>query len=159
MVRIYYRSIFDELEDMRKYMDSLLQEVYEPSGTVLLPAAYDPGTRMLPAQRHSRRVDVAEHENEVVVTADLIPGVDKKDITINLINPRSLEITCERKEERGEENAGYFMHERGFGSMIRIISLPEAVTREGADASFKNGVLEVHLKKSAAEPKGKITIT
>ncbi|MGD0080548.1 MAG: Hsp20/alpha crystallin family protein [Methanoregula sp.] len=159
MVRIYYRSIFDELEDMRKYMDLLLRQAYEPSGAMLLPAANDPGTKMLPVQRRSLRVDVAEYENEVVVTADMMPGVDKRDITINLITPRSLEISCERNEEKKEENVGYSLHEHGFGAMIRIIPLPKAVTREGADASFKNGVLEVHLKKSTAEPKGTITIT
>ena len=159
MVKIYYRSIFDELGDMRKYMDSLLQQVYEPSGTALLPAANESGTKMLPAQRGTLRVDVAEHDDEVVVTADMIPGVDKKDITLNLINPRSLEISCERKEGKKEEKEGYSMRERSFGSMTRFVPLPKAVTRDGADASFKNGVLEVHLKKSAAEPKGKITIT
>jgi HSP20 family protein len=159
MVRIYYRSVFDELEDMRKYMDSLFRQVYEPSREALLPTILEPGTKMLPAQRRSRRVEVTEYENEVVVTADLIPGVDKKDVTINLINPRSLEISCERKEVKTEEEDGYSMSEHGFGSMIRIIPLPKSVTRDGANASFRNGVLEVHLKKSAAEPKGKITIT
>ncbi len=159
-MRIYYRSIFDELEDMRKYMDSLVQQVYEPSGTALLPAASESGAKMLPAQRGSLRVDVAEHDDEVVVTADMIPGIGKEDITLDLINPQSLEISCDRKEEKKEEEKeGYYMRERSFGSMTRIVPLPKPVIRDGADASFRNGVLEVHLKKSTSEPKGKIEIT
>ena len=50
------------------------------------------------------------------------------------------------------------MRERIFGSMSRVITLPADVTDEGAAASFKNGVLEVHLSKYKAPKKGKIQI-
>jgi HSP20 family molecular chaperone IbpA len=36
--------------------------------------------------------------------------------------------------------------------------LPATVTEDRATATVKNGVLEVHLKKSVKEPKGKIAI-
>ena len=64
----------------------------------------------------------------------------------------------DEKEEKKEEKEGYFLHERHFGSMARVVPLPKAVTEEGSTASFKNGVLEVHLKKSTKEQKGKISI-
>ena len=38
--------------------------------------------------------------------------------------------------------------------MCRIVNLPHDVTEESASASFKNGVLEIRLKKSKEE-KGK----
>jgi len=153
----YYRSIFDELEDMRTHLDSLFRQMVEPAKTALLPEAGEKG-RMLPALRGNLRVDVVDHDDEVVVTADIIPGVAKKDITIDLINPQALEISCERKEEKKEEKEGYYMRERSFGSMTRIIPLPREVTEEGSTATFKNGVLEVHLKKTAREPKANIAI-
>jgi len=158
MVRWYYQSIFDEIEEMRKYMESLSRQMYETSPTVLLPAPVESGTKMLPAQRTGLRVDVADTDKEVVVTADMIPGVAKKDISLNLINPQALEISCERRDERKEEKEGYFMRERTFGSMTRVVPLPRPVSEEGASASFRNGVLEVHLKKSGNEIKGKISI-
>lgn len=127
-------------------------------GTALLPAAGDTGTKMLPAQRTALRVDVTERDNEVVVTADLIPGVSKEDISLDLINPQALEISCERREERKEEKEGYYMRERSFGSITRIVPLPKPVTDSGASASFKNGVLEIVLKKASREPKTKIAI-
>jgi HSP20 family protein len=101
---------------------------------------------------------VVQHGDEVVVTADLAPGVTKKDVTLDLINSRALEISWERKEEKKEEKEGYFMRERRFGSMTRIIPLPVAVTEDNATATVKNNVLEVKLKKTAKEPKGKIPI-
>jgi HSP20 family protein len=158
MVRWYYRSIFDELEDMRKYMESLSRQMYDTSPMVLLPGPAKSTTRMLPAQQADLRVDVADTEREVVVTADMIPGISKKDITLTLISPRALEISCELKGENQEEKEGYYLWEQRFGCMTRIILLPRAVSEDGSSASFKEGVLEVHLKKSENETKGKISI-
>jgi HSP20 family protein len=156
MVKRYRRSIFDELDDMRAYMDYLFQHAFEP-GRHALPPAGEP-VEVLPAFQGEMRADVTEHDDEVIVTADIIPGIGKKDISLDLITPQALEITCERKEEKREEKEGYYLRERSFGSMRRVIPLPQAVTDEGAAATFRNGVLEVHLKKSRKEPKTKILI-
>jgi HSP20 family protein len=101
---------------------------------------------------------VVEQTDEVIITADLIPGVTKKDISLDLINPQALEISWERKEEKKEEKEGYYLRERRFGSMMRIVPLPAPVTEDKATATVKNGVLEVHLKKTKKEPKAKIAI-
>jgi HSP20 family protein len=158
MVRWYYQSIFDELEYMRKYMESLSRQMYETSPRVLLPGPDEHGIRMLPAQRTGLRFDVADADKEVIVTADLIPGVSKKDITLSLINPQALEISCERREENNEEKEGRFIQEQRYGSTTRVIPLPCPVTDEGSTARFNNGVLEIHLRKSEKERKGKISI-
>ncbi len=158
MVRWYYRSIFDELEDMRKYMESLSRQMYDTGPAALLPATAEAGTKMLPAQRTDLHVDVTEKDDEVVVTADMIPGLAKKDISLDLVTPQALEISCERREERKEENEGYYLRERSFGSMTRIVPLPKPVTENASSATFKNGVLEIHLKKVAKDSGGKIAI-
>ena len=159
MVKWYYQSIFDELEDMRKYMESLSRQVYGTSPTALLSGPAEHTTRLLPAQQAGLRVDVTDAGTEVVVVADMMPGVSKQDIAITLITPQALEISCERREEKKENNEGYFLRERRFGCVTRLIHLPVPVLEEGSSASFNNGVLEVHLKKSSKEPKGKISIT
>lgn len=158
MVRWYYRSIFDELEDMRNYMESLTRQLYDTSPVALLPATGESSTKMLPAPRASLRVDVAEKDDSVIVSADMIPGISKKDISITLINPQALEISAERKEEKSEEKEGYYLRERSFGSMTRVVPLPKPVTEDGSSSTFRNGVLEVHLKKATKETRGKIAI-
>ncbi|MEN6610636.1 MAG: Hsp20/alpha crystallin family protein [Methanoregulaceae archaeon] len=158
MVRWYYRSIFDELEDMRNYMESLTRQMYNTTPVALLPGTSGPETKMLPAHLTKLQVDVTEKDDNVVITADMIPGITKKDITLDLINPRALEIVCERKEEKTGKKEGYYLRERNFGSITRVIPLPKPVTAKGASATFENGVLEVRLKKMAAESQGKITI-
>jgi HSP20 family protein len=156
MVRWYYKSIFDELEEMRNYMEALFHQIYETNPTALLPSAKE--SAMLPVQKARLRVDVIEQGDEVVITADLTPGVTKNDITLDLITPQALQISWERKEEKKEETEGYYLRERSFGSMTRIVPLPVPVTEEKATATVKNGVLEVHLKKTTKGPKGKIPI-
>ncbi len=158
MVRWYYRSVFDEIDDMRKYMEALSREIYATSPVALLPAAGGLGNKMLPAQRPDFHVDVTEKDDEVVVTADMIPGVGKKDISLDLVTPQALEISCERKGEKKDEKEGYYLRERCFGSMTRIVPLPTPVTENASSAMFKNSVLEIHLKKITKEPRGKISI-
>jgi len=53
-----------------------------------------------------------------------------------------------------EEQAGYHVRERRVGAISRTVSLPTDVRGEEAHATFKNGVLEVRLKK-VAEARGK----
>jgi HSP20 family protein len=45
-----------------------------------------------------------------------------------------------------------------YGTMRRIIALPADVMEENAKASFKNGVLEVTLKKTKVPAKTRIAI-
>jgi HSP20 family protein len=139
-------------------MDALYHQMYETNPTALLSSGRESAMKMLPAHQSRLGVDVTVYADEVVITADLIPGVTKKDITLNLINPQALEISWERKEEKKEDEKGYYLRERRFGSMTRIIPLPVPVTDDKATATVENGVLEVHLKKTAKTAKGNIPI-
>jgi HSP20 family protein len=88
----------------------------------------------------------------------LLPGSLKKISRLTWLAPGHSKISWERKEEEKEEKEGYYLRERRFGSMTRIVPLPVTVTQEKATATVKNGVLEIHLKKSAKEPTAKIAI-
>lgn len=158
MVRWYYRSVFDELEDMRKYLEVLNRQIYEPNPAGLLPAAGGSARKMLPLPPTTLHVTVSENDDEVVITAAMSAGITKETISLDLIDPRTLEISCVQTDERSDENEGYHLRERTFASMTRVVSLPEPVTDEGSSATFKDGVLEVHLKKITKESRGKIPV-
>lgn len=98
-------------------------------------------------------VDVREHEDEIIVAADL-PGFEKQDIHVRLLDPQTLLISTERRREREEEREDYHLRERTYGAMSRTVFLPSDVSEQGVSTSFKNGVLEVRLKKTA-EARGK----
>jgi HSP20 family protein len=155
-MRRRYRSIYDDLDDMRAYMDYMFGRSSGPGDLMLLPG--ETPADITPVFRGGLRVDVTSHDSEVIVTADIMPGVEKDEISLDLVDPQALQIGYERKEEKKEEKEGYYLQERRFGSVCRVIPLPEPVTEEGATATLKNGVLEVHLKKSTEKPRTKIMI-
>jgi HSP20 family protein len=99
-------------------------------------------------------VDMIDRPDEVVVRADL-PGLEQKDVDVT-IQEGMLTIRGERKEEREEKKEGqdYYCSERAFGAFVRSMPLPPGVDPEKVKATFKNGILEVHLQKSK-ESKGK----
>jgi HSP20 family protein len=134
--------------DLDEMMAEMENRFWGPSGRLLPPGGIT--DRMMPAIRGEFRVDVREHDDEVIVVADL-PGAAKEDVSVSLLNPGAIEIIAERKAEKEEKEEGYYMRERIYGSMARVVTLPHDVTDKDASASFKNGVLEVRLKKTTSE--------
>jgi HSP20 family protein len=97
-------------------------------------------------------LEVNASNEEVRVSAEL-PGMDEKDIEL-LVDQDVLTIRGEKRSE--SEDQGRHFSERYYGRFERSIALPFEVEEDGAEASFKNGVLTVTLPKSAkAEEKGK----
>jgi HSP20 family protein len=96
-------------------------------------------------------VDIAEHDKEYEVTAEL-PGMEEKDIDVKYADG-VLTIKGEKKEEKEEKKKDYYLSERRFGSFQRAFRVPDGVEADKIDASFKNGVLTVVLPKSAEAQK------
>jgi len=133
------RAEFDEmLREMQKQFSDVMERISggTPQGSPLGGAG--------------AMVDVREDETEVMVVADL-PGVEREKIAVRLLDPRTLRITARREEAAETEQAGYFVRERRVGTISRTATLPVDVEGEGARATFKNGVLEVRLKKVVQE--------
>lgn len=101
-------------------------------------------------------IDIEEDEKSIHVKAE-IPGIDQKDLSVNL-EDNVLTISGEKKEERKEENKRYVLAERRFGSFKRSISLPDEVKADSAKASFKNGVLTINFEKKEVSHPKRITI-
>lgn len=96
-------------------------------------------------------VDMIDHDDEIVLRADL-PGLDEKDIEVR-VQDNTLTIQGERKEEKEEKKEDYDCSERAYGAFMRSLTLPASVDASKIKATFKKGVLEVHLPK-AKEAKG-----
>ena len=94
----------------------------------------------------SPSVDIVEDNDAFVVTADL-PGLSKKDISIN-IKENMLTISGERKIEKKDEKKNYFRTERRYGSFKRSFQLTDQVIEDKIAASFKDGVLTVNVPKA-----------
>jgi len=100
----------------------------------------------------SPAVDIFETESEIVVKAE-VPGMDRKDITLNLEN-NVLTLRGERRflKEAKEEN--YHRIERSYGGFSRAFSIPATVDEEKIRADYQDGVLKIVLpKKEQLRPK------
>lgn len=93
------------------------------------------------------RIDVAETDKEVTVTAEM-PGLDEKDIDISL-ELNSLVIRGEKKTETESKEKHYSQVERTYSSFYRTIPLPYKVDDKKVKATYKKGLLTVHLPISA----------
>ncbi len=104
------------------------------------------------------KVDLVEEEKEYVLKAEL-PGLSEKDIDVSM-DESCITIKGEKKEEKEESKKGYYYAERSFGSFQRVIPLPGDIDRDKVKATFKNGLLTVHLPKSkeALKEVKKITV-
>jgi HSP20 family protein len=93
----------------------------------------------------SFRLDVIDHDNELVVRGEL-PGVEKDDIDVTIMGDR-LMIEAERVFEEEDRKDAYYRHEVGFGKFMRTVALPVKVDAEKIHAELKDGILEVMLPK------------
>jgi HSP20 family protein len=102
-------------------------------------------------------VEVADTEKSVEVTAELA-GMTPDDVEIHLEN-NVLTIRGEKKEENEEKEKERYLYERFYGSFQRAFTLPATVEESKVKAEFKNGVLKIHLPKTAESKGKKISIT
>lgn len=90
-------------------------------------------------------VDIYENEDEILLHADM-PGVNREQMTINLDND-TLSLVGVRQVEAGGTAR---FQEFGNAEYRRSFTLPPGIDTDKVDAEFKDGVLRLHLPKSAA---------
>jgi len=89
------------------------------------------------------QIETFRKGDKLVLRADL-PGLRKEDVNVE-IEDGILTISGERSSEDVEDREGYFHSERSYGHFQRSLALPEGITGESCDATFKDGVLEVTI--------------
>jgi HSP20 family protein len=90
-------------------------------------------------------LDVWETEAEVVYAFDL-PGLVEDEITIEA-DDGSLTVTGERTRTNETSNDRYYRFERRHGTFTRTVGLPQGISEDAIQATFTNGVLEIHVPK------------
>jgi HSP20 family molecular chaperone IbpA len=128
----------DSFSEMRRLLDTFRANMEDTLERVF------PSQASLPALKQPR-VDVLDLGDALQVVADM-PGVRKEDIEINL-TPELVEISAESSTETERKEEEYTYRERGYASYRRMLDLPADVLPDKAEASFKNGVLEVTVPK------------
>ncbi len=101
-------------------------------------------------------VDVYQTANDVVVES-AIAGVKPSDIDVNVTND-SVTIRGSRKRDKTVKDEDYLYQECYWGRFARTIILPQEIDPEGAEVTFKNGILTVNLPKANRRKSRKLKI-
>lgn len=101
-------------------------------------------------------VDVAQTENEIIVTST-IAGAKPADIEV-VVSGDLVTIRGTRKQELDLNDEDYFYRECYWGTFSRTIVLPADVLTDEARATYKNGVLTVRIPKESQTKKVPIKV-
>jgi HSP20 family protein len=118
--------------------------------------AFERNLPTLPVGAKAPAISVAETADAIEVTAEL-PGVDEKDIKVNLDGNR-LTIYGEKKAETKKDEKDWHVEERSYGSFYRSMSLPFNPPDHAVEAHLDKGVLHVSVKKPAEAAKSAKTV-
>jgi HSP20 family protein len=140
-------TYFGEIES---YIDRLFRHPFAMLTPSFLSHDYPELENLSPS------VDVYEEGDHLVIKAEL-PGMKKEDLDVTVAENR-VTISGEKKKEEKVERKDYHWSERSYGSFRRSFRLPENVKGDAADASFKNGILEIRIPKSGEEKRKKLTV-
>ena len=96
-------------------------------------------------------VDMEDEKEDLVVYIEL-PDTKKEDIKLTLME-NILTIVTEKREINDKRE--FYLMERQFLNYFRTVPLPEEVDLDSVRTKYKDGVLEVRLKKKNKKPQMK----
>ena len=102
----------------------------------------------------TRRIytDLIDAGTEYRVCAE-VPGIPKEKLNV-VLTPREISIDGEIETKVDESKEGFVHRERGYSKVKSHIAFPEEVVPDKAEATVKEGILEVKIpKKTPAESK------
>jgi len=136
------RSFSKDIEQMRELVDHLLSDFKESfiRDTIM----WRPAT------------DVYETEEEFVVRMDLA-GIRKQDVSVMLEGDRLL-VRGIRRDTIPPGRKHFHKMEIVVGPFERCIPVPADCDRERAEASYRDGFLEIRLRKSGESGERQVNI-
>lgn len=100
--------------------------------------------------------NISETEKEYLIKAEL-PEVKKEDVKVTL-QDGVITISGERKHEKEDKSENEIRIESFYGSFSRSFALPDNVDAKGVRAESKDGVLRVHVPKTAETKPKQISV-
>lgn len=154
----YEMTRYDPFEEMDRMFEQMRTRMWNVGGTRGLPVGARgemPQGDVMAGRDTS--IDLQERDGEFVLVADL-PGFEKEEIDLKL-DDDTLTIAAEHEVEQttelpagetteGETAGSEMVGTTSFARSRKVaehVTLPKEVEDEGITATYRNGVLEVHL--------------
>jgi HSP20 family protein len=133
-------SLFGDLRRLEQELDDLLGAGTPWSGGI---RSLPPGT--FPA------VNVGSTDDQVTVYV-FAPGVDPKALDIQL-QQNVLSVSGQRDVAQ-EKGATYYRQERFGGEFRRVLTLPEDVDPDKVEAAYRDGIVQISVRRrESAKPR------
>jgi len=126
-------------QSFQKEMEQMLDRFRNPPPATVADMLSSTNGQLLPA------LDVAETEDEIEITAE-VPGVDEDGLDVS-VSGGVLTLKGVKNSHHEEEEKDYHLVERRYGSFRRQVPLGFTPDDGAVDASFKDGVLKLKIKK------------
>ena len=123
-----FRELASLQSDMSRVMNSVFGQTNGETTRTWVPA-----------------VDVWETDDELVYAFDL-PGIPEDKISVEF-EDGGLTVSAERERTHEVSDERTYRFERRFGTFSRTIPLPQGIGEKDINADYKDGVLEVHVRK------------
>ena len=94
----------------------------------------------------SPAVDILESRDSYLIRAEL-PGMKREDFNLE-VHDGSLTLSGERKFEEAANGVEYHRIERTSGKFSRSFYLPQTVKTDAIKATYRDGILEIHVPKA-----------
>ena len=101
----------------------------------------------------SPHLEVCERKGKLLIQVDL-PGVRREDVNVQL-EPDAVIIQGQRTQESERNERGYYHSERSYGSFYRAVPLPDGIDIDQANATFRDGVLEIEMPLPQQQQRGR----
>src|SRR5262245_19221956 len=102
-------------------------------------------------------VDIQESKDAYLIRAEL-PGMKKEDFNLE-VNDGTLTLSGERKAETVKSGVEYHRSERVHVQFSRSFYLPQTVKEDGIKATYREGILEIHVPKVEEAKPRQIAVT
>ncbi|MEA5465754.1 Hsp20/alpha crystallin family protein [Leptothoe sp. PORK10 BA2] len=126
---VRYWQPFQEIETIKQQLDTIFEDL-TPTTANWIPA-----------------VDLIDAGDNYVLEV-VLPGLKADDINIEA-SRKSITLSGERTAAEVSEDKTVLRRERRYGSFRRVVNLPVAVDHEQVSADYSNGILTIHVPKSA----------
>jgi len=132
---IRYWQPWREMETLSQQVNRLFDDLVENNGD---RSAWAPA------------IELKDAGNAFVLRAQ-IPGVDAKDVNVE-VTKEAVSISGEHRYEQQNQENGQYRSEFRYGKFHRVVSLPAAVQNDQVQAEYKDGILNLTLPKVTEVP-------
>jgi HSP20 family protein len=136
-----------DMFSLRHQMNHLFDDVFKPVVR---------GDSRLSMWNWNPTVDIYDNDETIVIKAEL-PGIDKKDIVID-VKDGVLTLKGERSFDNEVKEEKYYCRERTFGKFERVFRLPADIDPEKISADYKDGILKIDIPKPEEQQPKQITV-